>query len=459
LKYRHAQQWKKSELSRILKAAGQLKGVYCVDRDKALGTVPRAVWWRAFILASRDSGLPRKVLYRLTRNMIAADGSFVVRIEGQPDVPMRFSRATLEALEKLPLTGRLFGFRGRPCATTFQRLWRRILTIAKLFDREDRLTCTPHGVQAIDFHCDPAAASTSLADFFHTVYQPMRLGGRSERTIALYLTTLRAFGRFLGRQPLLSDLNDLAVAQYLASGRKRKLSPHTVDKERDQLCALWRFACDRNMVKDRPNVQKEIVPKRLPQAWLDHELRALFKAIDELPGWLEGVRACHWWRALHLVIWDSGERISAVMDLRWEHVDLKGGWLRVPAELRKGKGADKVFKLHEETVKALRTIQSPEREALFPWPFGRTYLWQKYEPILKAAGLPTSGQFKFHRLRRSVASFFEAAGGDATELLGHSARSVTRKHYLDERIVKPKQASDLLFRPGSKAASGDAAAT
>jgi hypothetical protein len=38
-----------------------------------------------------------------------------------------------------------------------------------------------------------------------------------------------------------------------------------------------------------------------------------------------------------------------------------------------------------------------------------------------------------------------AAGGNATDLLGHANRETT-KRYLDPRIVKQKQPSELLFR-------------
>lgn len=48
---------------------------------------------------------------------------------------------------------------------------------------------------------------------------------------------------------------------------------------------------------------------------------------------------------------------------------------------------------------------------------------------------------------QSAASYFEAAGGSAQKLLGHSDSRVTKRHYLAPRIVKPPQASDLLFRP------------
>jgi integrase len=64
-----------------------------------------------------------------------------------------------------------------------------------------------------------------------------------------------------------------------------------------------------------------------------------------------------------------------------------------------------------------------------------------------AAGLPDTREYKFHVLRKSVASHYEAAGGNATDLLKHSSRKVTLT-YLDPRVVRPAAPVDLLFRPG-----------
>lgn len=100
-----------------------------------------------------------------------------------------------------------------------------------------------------------------------------------------------------------------------------------------------------------------------------------------------------------------------------------------------------------DTIEALRAIRLPKEPRIFPWPYTPNYLWNRFDGLLQRAGLPHDARSKFHRIRRSVASYFEAAGGDATNLLGHSDRKVTRKHYLDRRIVQEKQASDVLFRP------------
>ena len=94
----------------------------------------------------------------------------------------------------------------------------------------------------------------------------------------------------------------------------------------------------------------------------------------------------------------------------------------------------------------VRLIEKPKRELIFPWPNCLTYLWDSYKKILIRADLPHDYKSKFHRMRKSVASHFEAAGGNATALLDHSHRRTTEK-YIDPTICVRQHAVDLLFRP------------
>lgn len=287
--------------------------------------------------------------------------------------------------------------------------------------------------------------STTLLNFFRETFAPLFLRGRSERTRQLYLTTLRNFEKHLGRPPALGEFTDDSVSRYLSWFRGLPRSPASTNKERNNLLAMWRFAARKRYVDRWPDVRAETEPERIPRAWTADELKRLLHSCSGESGLVSGVVAPEWWTALHLVAWDSGERISALLGLKWSDVDLTDGWLHVPAEIRKGKRKDRVFRLSPDTIAALRRITKPKRPLVFPWVLDRSYIWKRYEPILDRAGLPTDRLSKFHRMRRSVASHFEAAGGNATELLGHSRRQVTVT-YLDPRIVGEKQAADLLFR-------------
>ncbi|HEX4145145.1 MAG TPA: tyrosine-type recombinase/integrase [Pirellulales bacterium] len=293
------------------------------------------------------------------------------------------------------------------------------------------------------------AADTLLADFYRDVFRPLALRSRAPNTLRLYESTIRSFARCLKRSPLLGDLNDDTVSRYLDWFKRQGggRSPYSVNRERNNVLAIWRYACRKGLIAIWPDVAPEREPRHVPQAWLGGELTRLLATCQTMPGRIGRVRACHWWTALHLVLWNSGERIGALMRLTWDCVDLKDGWLRMPAALRKGGTEDKLFRLLPETVAALRAIRHGRDGKVFAWPYSATYLWLRYKKLLKRAGLPHDKKSMFHRMRRSVASHAEAAGANATELLGHSCRKVTLS-YLDPRLTGHRFASDVLFQIG-----------
>jgi hypothetical protein len=82
-------------------------------------------------------------------------------------------------------------------------------------------------------------------------------------------------------------------------------------------------------------------------------------------------------------------------------------------------------------------------DLVFPWPRCRSYLWRRLEIILERAGLPAGRKDKFHRIRKTTASYYQAAGGSAQWLLDHADPATTRK-YLDPRIVRGQSAPDII---------------
>jgi integrase len=284
-----------------------------------------------------------------------------------------------------------------------------------------------------------------LTDFYRDYFEPLFLRSRSENTRRLYRTSIRTFSKYLQRPARLEDLNDLTVNRFLDYYRRIPRSPYSANKERSNLLAIWRFACRKRFLEEWPDVMPDVEPDRIPQAWTADQIARLLATCERLPGRVGQIPASTWWRTLHLVCWDTGERIGAVRDLEWHHVDLVARYVLVPAELRKGKRRDRLYRLAEDTTHALQSMPRTTDSYVFPWPYCRTYLWYRYDRLLTAAGLPHDRHSKFHRIRRTVATYYEAAGGNATELLGHSTRSVTLA-YLDPRILPPQHAADLLFR-------------
>ena len=82
----------------------------------------------------------------------------------------------------------------------------------------------------------------TLQEFFKTTYRPLRLRGRSPKTVVLYECLFRSFNRWLAAEGIAAEagiehLDELVLARYLEH-RAASVSPYTAEKERCQLMAL-----------------------------------------------------------------------------------------------------------------------------------------------------------------------------------------------------------------------------
>lgn len=295
--------------------------------------------------------------------------------------------------------------------------------------------------------------TNTLRSHFTVLYQRQRLFGKSQKTVRLYHFTFNYLDAFLGREAVLDDLTDETVMQLMEwIVGERELSTRTANKARDQLCALWGFLARKTLVKTWPDVPKLPEPERTPVAWSERELGLLWEMLAAQGGFISFHRipAAQYWLALHSVAYDTLERIGAVRQLKWS--DLRQSehlWVHFRAETRKGRKKENTSKLDATTAALLQSIRQPDRELIFPWDQHQTYFWTKYRTMRERAGLPSDPKHSFHCIRRTGASFAEAAGADASRLLGHSSRAVTERSYLDPLVCIRQQAVDFLRRPDS----------
>lgn len=292
-----------------------------------------------------------------------------------------------------------------------------------------------------------------ISDFFANVYLPLRLRGKSENTTRLYECTLRSFGKYLERRPSLDDLNDLTISMFL-SKRARERSAFTAEKERTQLLSLARFAWDRGLIKVKPCVPPATLPERIPTAWTADQVRSLIRATDVEKKMIGGVPASLFWRGLVSVLWETAERVGAIMAMTI--ADYQHGVLLVRAEHRKGRKRDKLYGLSLSTQHVVEQIcrGRPLSEPIFCWDRAKTQLWHSFGRIVRRAGLADGRRTKFHMLRRSSATAFAAAGGDPVALLDHSSPRVTRA-YLDPRLLpQGPRPCDVLPQIGDEGPAG-----
>lgn len=272
----------------------------------------------------------------------------------------------------------------------------------------------------------------TLDEFFEDFYRPLRLIAKSENTARLYGCTLRSYARHLGRTPTVEqDLTDLQIARFVAA-RVKTRSPYTAEKERSQLCSLARFASDRRMIPEKPMMSPCTLPERIPNGWTIDELRKLIAVAGETHGRVGGVLASVWWRALVLTLWQSAERVGAILAV--EHVDYRRPTLAVQAEHRKGGKRSKTYTLSASACDLVDEVHRAGHDRLFHWDRPPTSLWSSFGVIVTKASLGDGRRCKFHALRRSAASHYAVAGGNPTTLLDHSSPRITRA-YMVPRIV------------------------
>jgi integrase len=277
-----------------------------------------------------------------------------------------------------------------------------------------------------------------LYTFLDTVYVPLRLRGRSQESVRLLRHAIKQFSKWLGTEASLEDLDDLVVSRFLLA-RSAVVTPNSVARERSGIVALWNLAQARGLVKLRPCVQAELLPEKTPRAFTSEELDALVQSAKAAQGWIGPVRAATFWLAVIGVGFYTGERITAMLTIPrdcWRRP-----FLTVPASSRKGKRQERLYELPDDVADLVDAASKNDGPYLLWFPSSDTAMRKRWKVITRRAGLGDDRDVQFHALRKSTASHLAAAGGDATQYLGHSSDRVTRKSYLDPRITnasKPK---------------------
>jgi integrase len=253
--------------------------------------------------------------------------------------------------------------------------------------------------------------------------------------------TLDRWGQFLGHPPELADLEPLRVQSFL-NHRRTVVAAATARKDRTHIVALWSHAAKRRLVDEFPTLPPIRAPQRIPRAYRVQDVSAIIRAASTLPGTVCGMPASVWWSCIIRLCWETAERIGAVLQLRWDDVELDERYVVFRGETRKGSVRDLRRDISADLAEQLRKMQRKPNDVVFGWDRQYTSLWFALRQICGAANVTPRG---FHGFRKAAASYVAAAGGDATQLLDHSNPKLAKDHYLDESIVRPRStAIDLL---------------
>lgn len=286
----------------------------------------------------------------------------------------------------------------------------------------------------------------TLSGFLEQVYLPERLT-ITDGAVEQLRIAVRLFGRFLGHDPLLTELSKPDLFRYLKEMLNSR-SPATVNSRRAAILCLWRAAAGMDLCSDSPRCPPVKEPQSLPTAWTLEEVSRLLASCGTLRGDWHGLPVSLAWRLGLLVLWDTAWRIGTLLSARLGQVDLARGLVTVPAAHLKGRRADRLFQLHPQTMALITESMVWPREQLFPWPHQRRQIWVAFGRVLTQAGLPHDRKHKFHCIRRSAESYAAQARGVnfAAGCVGHSVQ-VAMQSYISPEICRQPSLIEALPRP------------
>lgn len=268
---------------------------------------------------------------------------------------------------------------------------------------------------------------------------------KSLNTERLLRIVVNHFKRFLGGSATATDLIDRNLVGFMRWRRQGGTAEITIEHEVAKIRALAVFAHGLGLV---PPVRFKVKHGRpaTPSAMTVEQVRAMFEAARNNPYEIGGVPGAVYFVALFHLAWDTGARANSIHELKRDDIDLENR--RVTFRVLKGNAPAVTKEIRQSAADAIRALLEVSP---FPRPFAvvkPASIYHHLKRIKIAAGIPLSRRNGLHDFRRAYATHLWAAGGDATEALGHSSDAVTRKWYIDPR-AKKKQPVDLLFDPSA----------
>lgn len=223
---------------------------------------------------------------------------------------------------------------------------------------------------------------------------------------------------------------------------------------------------DRNPMDkvDRPQPRKDEVKTDEVEAYTVEELQHILSCLDQEP--LK-------WRALVLLLIDSGMRRGECCGLRWENVDFASNKITVAGNLcytaKKGVYLDtpknrkhRTIDVDPDIMALLRELrQQQSRQAISSFVFTKDNSPEPMHPQSPTRYLENFAErygvadLHPHKLRHSFASVAITHGADVasvSEKLGHSDKAITLRMYTHANEESIKQAGNI-FRKALKPAS------
>lgn len=274
--------------------------------------------------------------------------------------------------------------------------------------------------------------------------------GLSQNTIEAYRNDLQQLGDFmqeeakkLGVIPPWAAFNRQSMLSYLLALKERSYAPATVARKVAAVKSFFSFMVSEGIMKTNPieGVGSPKIGKALPKPISISQVRRLLEQPVKLAG-SDAKRD----RAMLELLYASGMRVSELVSLNLDDIDIEGGYVRCF-----GKGhKERLIPIHQQAASVVedyikenrsRLVHSKDERALFVNARGerltRQGLWQILKEYAKSAEL--GADITPHTLRHSFATHMLNGGADlrsVQELLGHANITTTQvyTHLTTEHI-------------------------
>jgi len=281
--------------------------------------------------------------------------------------------------------------------------------------------------------------------------------GLSQNTREAYRNDLQQLASFMQEEatkqgiiPPWAGFSRQSMLSYLLNLKERNYAPTTIARKVAAVRSFFKFMVDERIIKTNPiqDVGSPRVGKSLPRPISVSQVRRLL----EQPAKLDTREAKRDTAMLEL-LYASGMRVSELVSLNLNDIDIGGGYVRCFGKGRK----ERLIPIHKRAASAVeeyvkearpRLARSKDESALFLNARGerltRQGLWQILKGYAKAAELEI--EITPHTLRHSFATHMLNGGADlrsVQELLGHANISTTQvyTHLTTEHIRRSYEQS------------------
>ena len=258
--------------------------------------------------------------------------------------------------------------------------------------------------------------------------------GLARNTLLAYRRDLTSYTKFLLKKNI-RDADQVKredVVNYMYERKNKKMSVTSICRHLAAIKMFHRFLVRERLAKEDPTalVETPKIWKRIPDVLSSGEMEAMIK-VSQGRRWQQ-IRD----HAILELLYASGMRVSELVDLKVENVNLPLGFIRCTGKGSKerivpiGKKAREAVQKYSENIRP-RLLKANPSSALFLSRLGKKISRQSIWKIIKqyAVLAKIKKEIKPHTIRHSFATHLLEHGADlrsVQEMLGHANISTTQ---------------------------------